>query len=210
MHRAKLRQGYAFSGRSQQANLLDGLSGIAVFRRIADHQVVTLLALQDLADRAAADSGLNGVLHIGDVELITRRLLAVHHQVEIGLANHPEQAQVLNPRNAAHHADDLVALLFEQFEIAPVDLDGQFAFDAADGLLHVVGDGLRKVPDDARDFLQLEIYGGDQFLFILVENRPPLFLLFEIDKVFRIEEARGVGSVVGSSHLARRHRDLRK
>ena len=205
LNRAKLRQGYPLSGRRQQANLLDRLLRIAVLGQIADHQVVALLALQHLADRVAAHRGLNGVLHVGYVDLVTRGLLAVHYQVQIGLADHAKQPQVLNPLNVPHHVDDLVALLFEQLEIVAVDLDRQFALDAAHGLFHVVGNRLGEVPDHARNLLQLAIHGGDQFLFVLVEDRPPLFLRFEIDEVFRIEEARGVRSVVRPSHLAGRH-----
>src|ERR1019366_2690808 len=186
---AKLGQGYAFSRGRQQANLLDSLLRIAVFLKVADDEVVALLALQDLAYRAPADGGLHRVLHIRNVELITRGLLAIYFEVQIGLANHAKQSEVLNPWNAPHHADDLVAGVLEQFEIVAVDLDRQLPFDAAHGLLHVVGDGLRKIPDHSRDFLQLETHGGDQFLFVLVEDGTPLFLLLEIDEVLRIEEA---------------------
>ena len=45
---------------------------------IAHHQVVARFALQHLGERVAAHRGLNGVLHVGDVDLIARRLLAVH------------------------------------------------------------------------------------------------------------------------------------
>ena len=48
---------------------------VAVLRQIAQHQVVTLLALQHLRQRVAADRGLDGVLHIGHIDLVARRLL---------------------------------------------------------------------------------------------------------------------------------------
>ncbi len=35
-----------------------------------------------------------------------------------------------------------------------------------------------------------------------MEDRPPLLLRFQINKVFRIEKARGVGSVIRTTHLA--------
>ncbi len=102
----------------------------------------------------------------------------------------------------AHDGDDLVALLFEGLEVVAVDLDGEFAFDAADGLFDVVGDGLGEVPDDAGDLFQFAVHGGDEFVLVLVEDGAPLFLGLEVDEVFGVEEAGGVGAVVGAAGLA--------
>ena len=41
---------------------------------VAHHQIVASLALQDLCRGVAAHGGLDGVLHIGNVDLVTRRL----------------------------------------------------------------------------------------------------------------------------------------
>ena len=60
---------------------------------------------------------------------------------------------------------------FESLQIVAVDLGGQLAFHAADGLFHVVFDGLRKSPDDAGNLLEFALHGGDQFVFVLVEDR---------------------------------------
>ena len=93
---AELRQRNAFAGGRQQANVFDGFLGVAVLRQIAHHQVVARLALQHLREGVAAHRGLNGVLHVGDVDLVARRLLAVHGDVQIRLAEHAEDAQILN------------------------------------------------------------------------------------------------------------------
>ena len=63
----------------------------AVLRQIAQHQVVALLALQHLGQRVAAHRGLDRVLHVGDVDLIARGLVAVHREVQVGLADHAKQ-----------------------------------------------------------------------------------------------------------------------
>ena len=68
---------------------------VAVLRQVAHHQVVALLALQHLGQRVAADGGLDGILNVGHVDLIAGGLLAVHRQVQVGLADHAEQAQIL-------------------------------------------------------------------------------------------------------------------
>ena len=67
-----------------------------ILRQIAHHQVVTLLALQNLGQRIAAHRGLNRVLHVGDIDLIARGLLAIHRQIQIRLADDAEQSQILD------------------------------------------------------------------------------------------------------------------
>ncbi len=110
----------------------------------------------------------------------------------------------------AHDADDLVALLLQNLQIIAVDLGGQLALHAADRLFHVVFDGLRKAPDDAGNFVEFAIHGGDQLVFILVKDRPPLFFGFQVDEVLGIEEAGRVRSVVRAPDLAGALRDLGK
>ena len=199
---AELRQSHALAGRRQEADILDGFLGIAVGCEIAHHQVVALFALQNLADGAAADGGLNGVLDIGDIDLKASRLLAVHHQVQIGLAEDTKESQVFDALNSAHDIHHLVGLVFEQLQIVAIKFHGQLAFHAAHGLLHVVGDRLREIPDHARQLLEFAIHGADQFLFVLVKNRTPVLLLLQMNEVFGIEKAGGVGAVVGTAHLA--------
>ena len=109
-----------------------------------------------------------------------------------------------------HHVDDFVALLLERLQIGAVDLDRQFALDAADGFFHVVGDGLREIPEHAGNLFQFAVHGRDQLLFVLLEHRPPLLLGLQIDEVFGIEEAGGIGAIVGTAHLRDHLRDLRK
>ena len=46
------------------------------------------------------------------------------------------------------------------------------------------------------------MHGGNQFVFVFVENGTPIFFRFEIDEVFGIEEAGSIGAVIGASDLA--------
>ena len=68
---------------------------VAVLRQIAHHQVVARLALQNLCQRVAADGGLDGVLHVGHVDLVAGGLPPIHRDVQIRLTQHAKDAQVL-------------------------------------------------------------------------------------------------------------------
>ena len=58
--------------------------------------------------------------------------------------------------------------------------------------------------------LELVVHGGDQLFFVLMKHRPPLLFRLQVDEVFGVEEAGGVGAVVGPPDLARHLRDFRK
>ena len=142
----------AFTARGEQANIFDGFFSVAIVGLIADDQVVALLALQDLAYGFASDSGFYGVLHVGDVDAVAGGLLAVDRNIQIGLAEDAEEAEIFNAGDAAHYVDDFVAFFFEDLQIVAVEFYGQLAFYAADGFFHVVRDGLREIPEDAGHF----------------------------------------------------------
>ena len=153
---------------------------------------------------------MDGVLHIGDVELIARGFLSVDHQVEVRLAEDSEHADVLNARNRAHDVDDFIAAFFQNLEIVAVDFDGELAFHAADRFLHVVGDGLGEIPDHAGDLVELAAHGADELLFVLAKHRAPLLAGLQIDEILGVGKAGGIGTVVGAADLAGGFRHLRK
>ena len=159
---------------------------------IADDEVIALLAFQHRRHRLAAGGGFDGVLHIGHVDAEAGGLVAVHREVEVGLADDAENAEILHTANLAHDPHDVV----------PVDLNRQLALDATDGFLHVVGDGLRKIPDDSGDLIRLLAQSRDQLLLVLVEDGPPLLLRPQVDEVLGVEEAGVVGAIIRPSHLA--------
>ena len=154
---------------------------------------------------------MNRILYIGHVDLIARGRGPVHREIQVGLAQHAEYSQVLDSFNRTHDADDLIGFLFQDLQIIAINLGGQFAFHAADRLFHVVFNGLGTAPDRTGNFLvQFPIHGGDQFIFVVVKDRPSLFFGLEIDEEFRIEEAGCVGAVVRTSHLADALRNFRE
>src|SRR5580704_353191 len=170
LYLGQLRKRDSFSGRSKQTNVFDGFLGVTIGLLIAGHEVIASFPLQYLADGASADRGLDGVLYVTDIDTVTRRRPAVDHVIEIGLANHPENPEVLDTRNLAHDAHNLVSSGLQFPQVIAVELDRQLAFHAADCFLNVVRDGLREVPHHARHLFQFAIHGPDQFILILVEG----------------------------------------
>jgi hypothetical protein len=170
----QLGQRNPFAGSGQQTNIFNRFLGISIRLLVANHQVVARLALQHLADRAPAHCSLNGILHVSHIDTEARSGCPVDHVVQVELADYPEDSQVLDASDLAHNGFDLVALLLQQLQIIPVELDRQFAFDSADCLLHVVRDGLGKVPDHPRHLLQFAIHGANQLVFVLMEGGPPI------------------------------------
>ena len=146
----QLRQRDALATGRQQANILDGLAGVAILLLIAQRHVEARLALLHLRQRIGAHGGLHRVLNVGHVDAPARRRIAVHGVVQIGLADDAEDAQVLDALSPSPSApESRSALCFQRAQIVAIELDGKFALHAAHGLFHVVGDGLRIVPDHA-------------------------------------------------------------
>src|SRR4030095_2123214 len=171
----ELRQRDALSGGSQQPYALDRFFRIAVVGEIAKNEVVALFAVEYLRESIATDRRLDGILNIGNIDAVARGALAIDRKVQVGLPNHAEDAKIFHAADGFHHADNLITLGFERFQVVAIDLDGQRAFDAADRFFQVVRDGLREVPEYAGNFFQFAIHRGDEPFFVLVKDWPPLF-----------------------------------
>ena len=57
-------------------------------------------------------------------------------------------------------------------------------------------------------FSSSRIHGGDEVVLVLMEDGAPLFFRLEVNEVFGVEEAGGVGAVVGAAGLADNLGDL--
>jgi hypothetical protein len=119
---------------------------------------------------------LNGILHIGYVDLKTGGLLPVHDEIEVGLTDDAKDAEVLDSPNALHNAKNLLGFGLKDSQVITVDLRGKLPLDPARRFFHVVLNGLGEVPDRARDLFELAIHGGNESLFILVKDGAPLTL----------------------------------
>ena len=127
------------------------------------------------------------------------------------MTQHPKEAEVLDALNVPHNIHNLVALFLQHLEIVAVHLGGELPFHAANRFLHIVGDGLREIPDRRPGIFSISrsMAAISSSLFSM-ENRAPLFLGFQIDAVFGVEKPGGIGPIVRPSHLAGHVRDFRK
>ena len=75
---------------------------VAILLLIAQHQIVLRLSDQHLLSGAAADRGLDCILHVGDIDAIARRSLAVDLEGKVGLADDAEQSKIRDAANLAH------------------------------------------------------------------------------------------------------------
>ena len=175
---------------------------------ITQDEIISRFALQHLCERVAAHCGLNCVLHIGDVDLVTCSRVPVYRDVQVRLTEDAKNTEVLNARNLTHNRDDLIRLALKGLQIIAIDLGGEFAFHSADGLFHVVFNGLRKSPKDAGNLVEFALHGCDQLIFVFMEYRPPLLFRFQVDKILGIEKSRGIGAVIGTADLTRTFRNF--
>ena len=91
--------------------------------------------------------------------------------------------------------------MLERTQIVAVKLYSQFALHAGNGLFHVVGDRLGEIPDNSGVLLQFFIHCGNEFLFVLMKDRPPIFLALQVDEVFGIKKASRIGPIIGTPGL---------
>ena len=117
------------------------------------------------------------------------------------MADNAEEAEIGDTADGSHDVDHFLAFAFESFQIVSIDLDRELTLYAADRLFHVVGDGLREVPECAGNLLEFAIHGGNQLFFILAENRTPFIFRLEVDEILGVEEAGGVGAVIRAADL---------
>ena len=170
--------------------------------QIAGYQIVALFGLQDLRQRIAPYSSLDGILNVSHVELKPRGLLAVHLYVQIGLPEQAEDSQVFDAGNGVHDLHNFVRFVLQRSQVVAINLGRKLPLDAAHRFLHVVGDGLREIPDRSRDLFHFPVHGGDQLFLVLVKYRTPLFFRLQVHAEFGVEETGGVRPVVRASYLA--------
>src|SRR5262249_14396963 len=86
-------------------------------------------------------------------------------------------------------------------QIIAVNLHGERTFDSAYSFFKIVGNGLRKIPEDTRNFLQFAVHRFNKQFLVLMEHWPPFFFREQIDEILGVEEASRVRAIIGTPHL---------
>src|SRR5258708_21709620 len=98
---------------------------------IAHDQVVSSLSLQDLSQGVAAHGGLDRILYVRDIDLITGGLPAIHRQIQIRLTQKSKDSKVFDSLDLAHNLDDLIGFILENSQVVAVDLRGKLSLYTA-------------------------------------------------------------------------------
>ena len=154
------------------------------------------------------DRRLHHRVDVAGVEAVARGLFAVDLDVEIGLAQHMENAEVGDALDLAHLGHHLGRERFQRLQVRPDDLDRIGALHARQRLLDVVLDILREVEPDARQFLGELLLQLFRQLF-LGQVRRPFVEWLERREQFDVGERRGVAAIVGTAVLRHHGDDLR-
>ena len=82
----------------------------------------------------AAERRLDDGVDVAGIEAVARGLVAIDRDIEVGLAEHPENAEIGDAPDLIHLVHDLVGDLLELGEVRTDDLDRIGAFDARQAL----------------------------------------------------------------------------
>ena len=127
---------------------------VAILRRQPHHHAELAVRLQQRGRDGAAQRGLNDGVDVADVQAVARRLFAIDLDVQIGLPEHPERAEI-GDALAPAPSRRMAALrdLLQGRQIGTDDLDRIGAFDARQPFLDIVLDVLREIEVDADEFV---------------------------------------------------------
>ena len=186
------------------ANFIDA---VAVFGRITDDQIELPVTLQDRSRYGAAHGRLHDRVHIAGIEAIARGLGAIHFDVQIGLSQDGEDAEVGDAPHLAHLVPDLVGKIGDGLEIGTDDLDRINTFDARDPFLDIVLNVLGEIEDDPRKLvikLLLNLVGE----FVFGQTLWPFIKRLEGSEEFDVGEGRSVAAVVRPAMLGNHGEDF--
>ncbi len=129
--------------------LADGFWVVAVLWGVADEDVEASDAFKDESGAGTADAGLNDVLDVGDVEVVTCGGGAVDLDEELWGAGDLVDLDIAGAFDFGEDGGDLVGVMEEGVEVFAEDFEGEFCLDAFEEFVDGHFDGLGVVYDDA-------------------------------------------------------------
>jgi hypothetical protein len=100
-------------GRIAHPDIADRVDIAAIFGCKADIDIELAVSFQNLTRRRAAHCRLDDSVEVPRIETVARGLLAIHLDVEVGLAADPEDPEIGYTRNLTHLVQDLGPEPFE-------------------------------------------------------------------------------------------------
>ncbi len=172
-----------------------------------DGEVAVAALLIEVAGRLAADGcGHHGV-DVAGLQAVAGGAHAVDVDAHGGLAQRAQHLQVGDAGYALHGGADLVGGGLQHLQVGAEQLDRVFALHARGGFLDVVLDVLGEVELHARE-MALHVVGELLGQLLLGDVAGPGVERLQRHEEFGVEEAGGVGAVVGSTVLGHHGLDL--
>ncbi len=208
---AELAEGQILAVGRGDEQVADGVFVFAERLLHAHHQIELALALNDLRGRLAADGRVHDVVNVAYVETVARELLAVGCDDETRLAGLADDGDFGDARSVGENVFDLGSLGGQQVEIGAVDLYRQRALQAGFRFVDGVFSGLSVVEDNAGEGVELLLDRLDEARLGMDFAVPGgVVIRLEADVEFVVEEAGGIGAVVGAAKLVGDRGHLRK
>jgi hypothetical protein len=114
------------------------LEAVAIFRCEADRHGELAIGLEQRRRRGAAERRLHHRIDVAGIEPVTGGRRPVDLDVEIGLTEHAEDAEIGHARDLIHFPQHVAGEVFERRQIRADDLDRVGAFDPRETFLDVV------------------------------------------------------------------------
>ena len=176
------------------------LQAVAVLGRDADDQRKLAIPFQHRGRLRPAQGRLDDGVDVAGIEAIASGRRAVHRDIQVRLAQDPEDAEIGDSPDPVHDPQDLRGDPFQGRQVAADNLDRVGALDARQALFNIVLDVLREVEGYTRELVRepcLQL--GDQPL--LRHARGPLLHRLQRREELGVAEPRRVAAVVRPAML---------
>ena len=175
-----------------------------VLRLHADDEVEEFFALDDLRGGLAADCGLDDRFDIVDIDAVARDFRAVGIDGQAGLAEFADDGELLEAGRVIEDVAISTALFSSTLRSGPKTFTASADLEAGERFVHGVFGGLREIEDDAGVGRRACCSTSSTQIVLGVDGAltPGLVVVgFEADVKLAIEEAGGIGAVVGAAEF---------
>src|SRR6185369_5536497 len=157
------------------------------------------LPFQYIGGLVASDRNLDCLKHVGNVESVSRNLVAIQHDFEMFFAGHLLDRKILDASNTGHRAPDFLGQSSQDLSILSEHLHGNLSVDTRDQLVVPSLYDLREIETHSREALDSTTHRIDQI--ILGAGCSPLLLGLQADVEFVVADTFRIAAEFGSPDL---------